>query len=155
MKKIFVIILLGFLSSSVFAQTEIGNFKIVDGKVIWQKVFEQDLEIESQDVELRAVGLPLMTTTFWLSDIAGAKLKVDKKDGRTRLTFSDIFSISSTKLDFGQVEQNVKPSYLNEIYVNNKKGVFKNLFLKKDGKLINDIIELKIKELLDTDSDDW
>ena len=29
-----------------------------------------------------AVGLPRMTTTFWLTDIAGAKMKVQKKEGK-------------------------------------------------------------------------
>lgn len=39
------------------------------------KVYEEDLKIESQKIELRAVGLSTFTTTFWLTDIAGAKLK--------------------------------------------------------------------------------
>ena len=58
MKNLVLFIL---LTTSVFAQTELGNFKLEDGKVIWQKVYEQDLPLESQDIELRAVGLPTMT----------------------------------------------------------------------------------------------
>ena len=37
--------------------------------------------------------------------------------------------------------------------VKNKKGVFKTLFLKKDGKILNDIILKEIKSL--TQVDDW
>lgn len=50
-----------------------------------------------------------MTIPFWLTGISGTELGV-KKDGRTRLTVKKIYSISSTKLDFGSVKENVKPS---------------------------------------------
>ena len=96
-----------------------------------------------------------MTTTFWLSDIEGAELKVDHKDGRTRLTVKDIYSVSSTQLDLGSVEENVKPTYLEEIYLN-RKGEFKRLFLRKDGELIGEIIEREIQSLIDEANDnDW
>jgi len=153
MKNLVLFIL---LTSSVTAQTELGNFKLEDGKIIWQKVYKQDLPLESQDVELRAVGLPTMTTTFWLSDIAGAKMIVQKKEGRTRITLKDIYSVSSTKIDLGVVEQNVKPSYASEIYYKRNKGSFSKLFVRKDAKLINEIIEKTIKELLPSEeNDDW
>ena len=113
MRKSLIIFL---LSTSVFAQTELGNFKLDDGKIIWQKVYEQDLPLESQDIELRAVGLPTMTTTIWLSDIAGAKMRVQKKEGRTRITLRDIYSVSRTKINLGLVEENVKPVYASDIY---------------------------------------
>lgn len=153
MKNLVLFIL---LTTTVTAQTELGNFKLEDGKVIWQKVYEQDLPLESQDVELRAVGLPTMTTTIWLSDIAGAKMIVQKKEGRTRITLKDIYSVSSTKIDLGVVEENVKPSYASEIYYKRKKNSFSKLFIRKDAKLINEIIEKAIKELLPSEeNDDW
>src|SRR6056300_888917 len=102
MKKIFLLLL--FLPVLGFGQiTEIGDFKIVNGQIIWQKVYDKDLKIESQDLKLQAVGLPVMTTTFWLSDISGAELVVEKKDGRTRLTVKKIYSISSTSIQIGNV----------------------------------------------------
>ena len=139
-----------------FGQTEIGNFKIKDGQVIWQKVYEEDLQIESQKLKLQAIGLPVMTTTFWLTDISGADLVVEKKDGRTRLTVRKIYSISSVSITIGDVQENVTPTYLEEIYVKKKNGEFRNSFIKKDGKLINDIIEREINALLPSnDDDDW
>ena len=153
MKKVIALLI---FSTSLSAQTEVGNFKIIDEEIIWQKAYEEDLQIQSQDIELRAVGLPTMTTTFWLSDISGAKMKVQKKEGRTRITISDIYSISSIKIDLGSVEQNVKPMYATWVYYNRKKGVFKKLFIRKDNKLINDIIEKSIDKLLpNEEQDDW
>ena len=151
MKKTLLILL---LSTSVVAQTELGNFKLDDGKIIWQKVYEQDLPLESQDIELRAVGLPTMTTTFWLSDIAGAKMRVQKKEGRTRITLRDIYSVSSIKIDLGVVEENVKPVYASDIYYKRNKNSFIKLFVRKDAKLIDEIIERAIKELLPSEEDD-
>ena len=151
MKKLLPILL---LSTSVVSQTELGNFKVDNGKIIWQKVYEKDLPLESQDIELRAVGLPLMTTTMWLSDIAGAKMRVQKKEGRTRITLRDIYSVSSTKIDIGVVEENVKPIYANEIYYKKNKNSLSKLFVRKDAKLINEIIERTVKELYEED-DDW
>ena len=153
MKKVIALLI---FSTSLSAQTEVGNFKIIDEEIIWQKAYEEDLQIQSQDIELRAVVLPTMTTTFWLSDISGAKMKVQKKEGRTRITISDIYSISSIKIDLGSLEQNVKPMYATSVYYNRKKGVFKKLFIKKDNKLINDIIEKSIDKLLpNEEQDDW
>ena len=152
MKKLLLLLLIAPVLG--FGQTEIGNFKIKDGQVIWQKVYEEDLLIESQKLKLQAIGLPVMTTTFWLTDISGAELVVEKKDGRTRLTVKKIYSISSTKLDFGNVEQNVKPSFIEDMYIKKKNGTFKKLFIKKDGKLINDIIVREINALLPSNDDD-
>ncbi|MBC8305774.1 MAG: hypothetical protein H8E55_59665 [Pelagibacterales bacterium] len=72
MKKL--ILLLLFIPLISFSQTALGDFKIVDGEIIWQKVYEEKIEIESQDITLKATGLPRMTTTIWLQDLQGAKL---------------------------------------------------------------------------------
>jgi hypothetical protein len=152
MKKLLLFLLLAPVLC--FGQTEIGNFKIKDGQVIWQKVYEEDLQIESQNLKLQAIGLPVMTTTFWLTDISGADLVVEKKDGRTRLTVRKIYSISSVSITIGDVQENVTPTYLEEIYVKKRNGEFRNSFIKKDGKLINDIIEREINALLPSNDDD-
>ena len=107
MKKLILILLI--FSTTLAAQTIVGNFKISDSEIIWQKIYEEDLPLESQDIELRAKGLPVMTTTIWLSNIAGAKMKIDKKDGKTRVTIIDIYSVSNTQMDFGVVKENIKP----------------------------------------------
>lgn len=154
MKKLLLLLLIAPVLG--FGQTEIGSFKIKDGQVIWQKVYEEDLQIESQKLKLQAIGLPVMTTTFWLTDISGADLVVEKKDGRTRLTVRKIHSISSVSISLDNVHQNVTPTYLGEIYLKKKNGEFRNSFIKKDGKLINDIIEREINALIpNNDDDDW
>ena len=150
MKKLIFLLLPLF----AFSQTVIGDFKITDGEIIWQKVYDEGLEIESQEIKLKATGLPRMTTTFFLQNLEGATLVAEHKDGRTRVTIKDIYSIDGTTLTIGGVSTNPdKPIYAHEIYVKNKKGVFKPLFLKKDGKILNDIILKEIKSL--TQDDNW
>ena len=153
MKNCTLIFLL-VIPTLIFGQKEFGNFKIENGLIMWQKVYEEDLNLESQKLSLQAIGLPTMTTTNWLQDISGAELVVEKKDGRTRVTVKKIFAVSSVKLDFGNVEQNVTPTYIEDVYVKKKNGEFRPLFLRKDGDLINTIIEREINALLPSD-DDW
>ena len=43
MKKLLFLLLPLF----AFSQTVIGDFKITDGEIIWQKVYDEGLEIES------------------------------------------------------------------------------------------------------------
>tara|TARA_R100001480_G_scaffold36892_2_gene49617 strand:+ start:600 stop:1076 length:477 start_codon:yes stop_codon:yes gene_type:complete len=154
MKKL--ILLLLFIPLVSFSQTALGDFKIVDGEIVWQKVYKEKLEIESQDITLKATGLPKLTTTIWLQNMEGAKLIAEHKDGRTRVTIKDIYSIDGASYEVYNVSTNPnKPTYAHEIYVKNRKGVFKNIFLKKDGKLLNDIIIKEIKNLTNPTGDDW
>ena len=96
-----------------------------------------------------------MTTTFFIQDISGAKLKVQKKDGRTRLTVSEMISTPSAKINTGYVEETGKDMYAEDFYVN-RKGIFKKLFIKKDAEIIHNIILGEITRLLgDDDDDDW
>jgi tetrahydrodipicolinate N-succinyltransferase len=54
------------------------------------------------------------------------------------------------------VKENIKPSYAYEIYYKRKKRVFSRLFMRKDNKLINVIIEKAIDKLLPKEEqDDW
>ena len=98
MKKL-LFLLIPFLGLSQI--TESGNFKIVNGQVIWQKVYDKDLKIESQDLKLQALGLKNFNTPLYIRDISGAELVVEKKDGRTRLTVKKIFSVSSISINWG------------------------------------------------------
>ena len=150
MKKL--ILLLLFIPLVSFGQTVVGDFKIIDGEIIWQKIYNDSLSIKSQDLTLKAVGLPIMTTTIFLQEIGGGKLTVNHKNGRTRLTITDIHSISSSSIHLGAVSTNAqKPTYLHRIYA--RKGKFSKKFLKKDGKLLNEIIKKEINSLIS--NDDW
>ena len=152
MKKL-LFLLIPFLGLSQI--TELGNFKIVNGQVIWQKVYDKDLKIESQDLKLQALGLKNFNTPPYIRDISGAELVVEKKDGRTRLTVKKIFSVSSISINWGGgIEDNVTPTYLDEFMVRKKDASFRKQFIKKDGKLINDIIVREINALLPS-NDDW
>lgn len=146
--------LLIFLPIVAFSQSSLENFQISNQSVFWQKIYNDSLPIKSQEIKLRAIGLPVMTTTFWLSDIDGASLVVEHKEGRTRLTVKEIYSVSSTAMNFGSVQENVKKQYLEEYYLN-KKGEFKKLFIRKDGELINKIIQNSIRTLIEEKNDDW
>ena len=100
--------------------------------------------------------MPKLTTTIWLQNMEGAKLISENKDGRTRLTIKDIYLIDGASYELYNVSTNPnKPTYAHEIYVKNCKGVFKNNFLKKHGKLLNDIILKEIKNLTKPTDDDW
>ena len=81
-------------------------------------------------------------------------MKVQKKEGRTRIKLRDIYSVSSIKINLGVVEENVKPIYANELYYKKNKNSFSKLFVRKDAKLINEIIERTVKELYE-ENDDW
>lgn len=150
-----LILIITFIPTVIYSQIEFKNFKIIKPNVVWQKIYNDSLPLQSQEIKLRAIGLPVMTTTFWLSDIDGANLVVEHKEGRTRLTVKEIYSISSTAMNFGSVQENVKKEYLEEYYLN-RKGEFKKLFIRKDGKLINEIIESAINGLIEQKNDnDW
>lgn len=145
MKKLLLLLLITPIV--MFGQIQYGNFKINNGQVIWQKVFEKDLELESQELKLNVSGLPLLKTSQFVLDISGADLIVEKKDGRTRLTVRKIYSTTNTLL-FGPITV-----YLEEIYIN-RKGEFRKSFIKKNHKLIDEIIQKEIKNLVPK-NEDW
>lgn len=152
MKKLLYLIFL--ISFPSIAQFEVGSFKAENGKVVWQKVYDGDLPLESGEIKLRAIGLPRMTTTIFITQLTGADMKVEKKEGRTRITITNIFCVLSTSMSTGSFTIDGNPvTYAGEIYVSKNTGAFKKKFLKKDGRILNDIIEREITDLLP--KDDW
>lgn len=145
MKKLLLLLLITPIV--MYGQIQYGNFKINNGQVIWQKVFEKDLKLESQELKLNVSGLPLLKTSQFVLDISGADLIVEKKEGRTRLTVRKIYSTTNTLL-FGPITV-----YLEEIYIN-RKGEFRKSFIKKNHKLIDEIIQKEIKNLVPK-NEDW
>jgi len=152
MKKLLYVIF--FISIPSIAQFEVGNFKAENGKVVWQKVYEEDLPLESGEIKLRAVGLPRMTTTIFITQLQGADMKVEKKEGRTRITITNIRSFLNITMRGGVAEVDTGgDTYAGEIYISKNTGAFKKKFLKKDGRILNEIIEREINDLLP--KDDW
>tara|TARA_B100001250_G_scaffold358600_1_gene335023 strand:- start:364 stop:825 length:462 start_codon:yes stop_codon:yes gene_type:complete len=153
MKQLMLFLL---LSIGLNAQNKVGNFKVSDNKIIWQKVYNKSLNINSQIITLRDLNLPRRSTNFWIKSIRGAKLKVEKKVNKTRLTVSDIYSIPRHYFTFGWffgVEQNITPKYIEEKYL--MKQNFKEKFIKEDAKFIDQIIQREIKSLFQTDDEEW
>ena len=146
-----LIILLLFIPLVSFGQTVVGDFKIDNGEIIWQKIYDDSLNITSQDLVLKPIGLPF-STTIYLKQVSKAKLIVNHKDNRTRLTVRDIASIDNEVVTVYGVSTNPnKPTYAHEIYA--RKGAFSKKFVKKDGKILNDIILKEINSLIS--NDDW
>ena len=78
MKKLFLLLFL--ISSKTYCQ-EIP-FKIIGGDIEWQKVFDEDLNIEPQTIFFRK---PSELGGQYINTCQQADLYVDKKDGKTRL----------------------------------------------------------------------
>ena len=123
------------------------NFKIQSGEIIWQRIYNDSLNISSQDLILKPTGLPF-STTIYLKQVSQAKLIVNHKDGRTRLTVRNIASIDDAEYTIlNSTTNSNKPTYAHEIYA--RKGVFSKKFIKKDGKTLNDIILKEIDFLIE------
>ena len=75
MKKLIIL----FISLSLNAQNKVGNFKVYNNKIIWQRIYKKSLNINSQSITLRALGFSSKQSNLWIKSIRGAKLKVEKK----------------------------------------------------------------------------
>ena len=75
MKKLMIL----FIVINLNAQEKVGNFKVYDHKIIWQKTYNKSININSQSLTFKALGLSKKKSNFWISGIRGAKLKVEKK----------------------------------------------------------------------------
>lgn len=153
MKKLLYLIF--FISIPSIAQFEVGSFKAENGKVVWQKVYDGDLPLESGEIKLRAIGLPRMTTTIFITQLTGADMKVEKKEGRTRITITNICAyLNYSAMGRAAYADEGTCTYAGEGYISQNSGAFKKKFLKKDGRILNEIIEREINDLLPKD-DDW
>ena len=142
MFKNITLILLFLISINCYAQ-EIP-FKIIGGDIEWSKVYDKDLNIEPQLVYFKQSkkytgGLYIQTATT-------AELIVDRKDGRTRLRLRN-FRYHAPPL--------IKTEQLIGSVAINAKGVFRKSFIKRDSKVLNDMILQVIDEILSADGDDW
>lgn len=116
--------LLGANAHSAFSQSDYGDFRVIDGQIIWQHVYETDLdsaeivskfeqlEYEESDysVDYKEYGLTLLGAPFFLTRyINNFNVLVEIKSGRYRVTctnfknrdttFSGGVSVSSTVND--------------------------------------------------------
>ena len=153
MKKLTLFLL---LSLGLHAQNKVGNFKISNSKIIWQKTYKKSININSQVISLRALDFPKKSTNFWVKSIRGAKLFVEKKPNRTRLSVIDIYSIRKYYFTLGWffgIEQNVVPKFIEEKYLINSN--LSEKFISEDAEIIDKIIQNEIDNIISFKEGKW
>ena len=152
MKKLIIL----FISLNLNAQNKVGNFKVHNNKIIWQKIYKKSLDINSQLITLRVLDFSSKKSNLWIKSLRGAKLKVEKKPNQTRLSVIDIYSIPKYYFTFGWffgIEQNVSPTYIEKKYLFN--GKLREKFIKKDARIIDEIIQTEINSILSFNDSEW
>lgn len=153
MKKL---ILLFFVSFSINAQNTVGNFKVYNYKIVWQKTYNKSININSQVIILRALDFSARSSNYWIKSIRGAKLKVEKKSNQTKLSVFDIYSIPKFYFTLGWffgIEQNVRPKYIEEKYL--FKQSLREKFIKRDAGIIDKIIQAEINSIISFNQNEW
>ena len=149
-------ILLFFVSFSINAQDTVGNFKIHNYKIVWQKTYNKSININSQVIILRALDFSAKSSNYWIKSIRGAKLKVEKKLNQTRLSVIDIYSIPKFYFTLGWffgIEQNVRPKYIEEKYL--FKQSLREKFITRDARIIDKIIQAEINSIISFNQNEW
>lgn len=130
-----------------------GNFKVEDGAIIWQKVFDGEPtphmltdavvdgstitgKLSRHSINFKAQGLSAMNAPFIVQDLVNANVIIDKKDGRYRVTLSQLVSLN-TNAAMGPIDQPVS---------------FERLFLKK-GALTTRGALVKSMDIIEADFD--
>ena len=152
MKKLIIL----FISLNLNAQNKVDNFKVLNNKIIWQKIYKKSLDINSQLITLRVLDFSSKKSNLWIKSLRGAKLKVEKKPNQTRLSVIDIYSIPKYYFTFGWffgIEQNVSPTYIEKKYLFN--GKLREKFIKKDARIIDEIIQTEINSILSFNDSEW
>mgnify|MGYP006906293961 CR=1 FL=1 len=139
MKKLFITLTF-LISTNAYCQ-EIP-FEIIGGDIEWQKVYEEDLNIEPQTIFFKK---PSKIAGQYITNCSQADLYVDRKDGRTRLRVRNfLFKIPPT---FPELE-------LVASIALNRKG-FKKNFINRDASVLEEMINATIDDLLGIGGDDW
>lgn len=159
MKKLLLFLLiapvLGFGQDKF--KTDLGTFDYSNG-VRYRAVFNSDLDIESQVIKINAdvafIGYPMRS----------ASMKVEKKDGKTRITVTD-FSMGEVSSSGGVMVGNTfiggdDTEYykIDNVTWNEKKQSFKRSFVNNYSKKLEKSIMNAVNRLVEANSsedDDW
>jgi len=145
-----------YAQSSFVTNSGIGTFDYVNG-VSYRAIFNEDLDIKSQIIKIKAnvtlIGYPMRS----------AKMEVEKKEGRTRITVTnfDIGDVSSSgAVIVGNVVMggdDTEYYKMDNVVWNEKKQMFRKSFVTKYSKKLEDSILLAIERLHNANSsdDDW
>ena len=163
----------------VFNQSETNNFKIDNGKLVWQKVYETELtkneligelkssgnfknieenengiltEIENLSLDFKGYGSSEMSTPMYIArNSVNSFVQIEFKEKRYRVTIKNIKL--TRKYDDALSEQGEITDI--EVFALKKRNTkFKSSFLKKPAKIINFTFE-QITELKKTEKDKW
>ena len=137
-----LVLLIGFTASS-----QAGNFKKTsNNKLVWVKIYDKVLDIESQTIDLTAPSS--FNTAIYLKTIKNARMTVEVKEGRTRIYIDRIMNgnIIGTNLRIldSPVLEDISP-----VVISGKKGAFKKFFIKRDAKKLDKIISNAIDSLIE------
>ena len=137
-----LVLLIGFTASS-----QAGNFKKTSNdKLVWIKIYDKVLGIESQTIDLTAPSS--FNTAIYLKTIRNARMTVEVKDGKTRIYIDrimngNIIGTNLTILD-SPVLEDISP-----VVISGKKGAVKKFFIKRDAKKLDKIITNAIDSLIE------
>jgi hypothetical protein len=145
-----------FFSLSLTVSAQI-DFSIDNGSVIWQKVYDTPItsesavkmlhdgpitnieqhdgyltgEIENLSLDSKGAGMKLMTTPFYISGSNyDAKVRIEIKDGRYRVSISNIILTQKTNAGIFKLGETYS---LEEMVV--MRGKFKKAFVKKHAQV--------------------
>ena len=134
----YILFLITLLSLNVSAQ--FGNLKKTsNNELVWEKIYDEHLEIESQKMNFTGGSFK---DPIYIRYLVSAELVVKHKDNKTRLYVKNMLSDSGLGI-----------SDISAVVINQRKGTWKNFFLKrKDAELLNSKIEKSIQSLIDESS---
>ena len=136
MKKLLLLLLIAPVLG--FGQTPFNINS--NNELTWSKVYDSHIDIESQLINL---SNQKSGVAIYIRDIHSADLVVHHKDDKTRLLVKNIKSFTS--LDD-------EPSLINKTVINTNKGEYRKFFLKRDSKVLNEIIERAVNSIIDESS---
>ena len=180
MKRLLVFYLLFSFSYFAIAQSEtVGNFKVYNNNLIWQKIVETDMSFDELINEVKGKGIienphveegviqgltilfptsyrvisGTMTTSFYLQGDISGHIKVEYRENRYRITFTDSYAHFETLNLAGRMELTKSP--INDYAIRNN-GSFKNRFKRVDYKVLENAFN-KAFDFKPTnyESDDW
>ena len=133
MKKYFIILIITNVYQFVYTQKI--PFKIIDGDIEWQETYEEELKIKPQTIYFTE---PKKKGGQYINKCFKADLFVYKKNGITSLKVRNFMFL-------------IPPAFPEEERVSNialnKKG-FKELFVKRDAKILDGMVKKAIDDLL-------
>ena len=133
MKKYLIILITTMVYQIGYTQK--NPFKIIDGEIEWQERYEEDLKIKPQTIYFAE---PKKKGGQYINKCFKADLFVHKKNGITSLKVRNFMFL-------------IPPAFPEEERVSkialNKKG-FKELFVKRDAKILDGMVKAAIDNLL-------